>query len=138
MAQKRSLVAMVLITTNASDYFTQDMEDFVQGEYTDVKPVDGKPADEKPTERKNYVMTYKQACDVTGKEGERYGNLSNKELEGKKIGLSKMLKENHLDAATQQQCEHKLEAIKILLAVPEGERLQRAGQSSLDLPAEGG
>jgi len=29
MAQKRALVAMVLITTNASDYFTQDMEDFV-------------------------------------------------------------------------------------------------------------
>jgi hypothetical protein len=29
MAQKRALVAMVLIATNASDYFTQDMEDFV-------------------------------------------------------------------------------------------------------------
>jgi len=29
MAQKRALVAMILIATNASDYFTQDMEDFV-------------------------------------------------------------------------------------------------------------
>jgi hypothetical protein len=28
MAQKRALVAMILIATNASDYFTQDMEDF--------------------------------------------------------------------------------------------------------------
>jgi len=137
MAQKRSLVAMVLITTNASDYFTQDMEDFVQGEYTDVKQVEVKPVEVKTSTHKNYVMTYKQACDVTGKEGERYGNLSNKELEGKKIGISKMLKENHLDAATQQQCEYKLEALKILLAVPEGERLERAGQPTLDVPAEG-
>jgi len=55
MAQKRALVAMVLITTNASDYFTQDMEDFVpetnhepvshetiEGEFTDapVKEID--------------------------------------------------------------------------------------------------
>jgi len=55
MAQKRALVAMVLITTNASDYFTQDMEDFVpetihetvshetiEGEFTEavVKEID--------------------------------------------------------------------------------------------------
>lgn len=32
MSQKRALVAAVLIATNASDYFTQDIDDFVTGE----------------------------------------------------------------------------------------------------------
>lgn len=35
MAQKRALVAAVLIATNASDYFTQDLDDFVTGEIID-------------------------------------------------------------------------------------------------------
>lgn len=48
MAQKRALVAATLIGANASDYFTQDIEDlgeFVNGEYTileDKKPKQGK------------------------------------------------------------------------------------------------
>jgi ribosomal protein L37AE/L43A len=37
MAQKRALVAAILIATNASDYFTQDMEDFA--DHTDI--IDG-------------------------------------------------------------------------------------------------
>jgi hypothetical protein len=36
MAQKRALVAATLIATNTSDYFTQDMEDFVSGEVVEV------------------------------------------------------------------------------------------------------
>jgi hypothetical protein len=37
MAQKRALIAATLIATGASDYFTQDMEDFIQGEFTEVR-----------------------------------------------------------------------------------------------------
>jgi hypothetical protein len=37
MAQKRALVAAVLIATNASDYFTQDLDDFVTGEIIEAK-----------------------------------------------------------------------------------------------------
>jgi hypothetical protein len=40
MAQKRALVAMILIATNASDYFTQDMEDFVQSTKNPINPDD--------------------------------------------------------------------------------------------------
>jgi len=45
MAQKRALVAAVLIATNASDYFTQDLDDFVTGEIIDgtVRPVTETP-----------------------------------------------------------------------------------------------
>jgi predicted RNA-binding Zn-ribbon protein involved in translation (DUF1610 family) len=35
MSQKRALVAAVLIATNASDYFTQDLDDFVTAEIID-------------------------------------------------------------------------------------------------------
>ena len=49
MAQKRALVAGVLITTGASDYFTQDVDDFVEGTFTtnnghsDTPPPEDKP-----------------------------------------------------------------------------------------------
>ena len=36
MAQKRALIAAVLIATNASDYFTQDVEDFIDGDYSEM------------------------------------------------------------------------------------------------------
>lgn len=36
MAQKRALVAAVLIATNASEYFTQDLDDFVDGKIVDA------------------------------------------------------------------------------------------------------
>jgi hypothetical protein len=50
MAQKRALVAAVLIGTNASDYFTQDVEDMnfgsagiIDGEFTEIAAVPEKP-----------------------------------------------------------------------------------------------
>jgi hypothetical protein len=36
MGQKRSLVAPVLIATNTSDYFTQDIEDFIDGHAVEI------------------------------------------------------------------------------------------------------
>jgi ssDNA-binding Zn-finger/Zn-ribbon topoisomerase 1 len=36
MGQKRALVAPVLIATNTSDYFTQDIEDFIPGSFVDA------------------------------------------------------------------------------------------------------
>lgn len=48
MAQKRSFVAAILIATNASDYFTQDMEDFVQDHGSQEPVIDGKFQDAEP------------------------------------------------------------------------------------------
>ena len=48
MAQKRSLVAAVLNATNASDWFTQDVEDYVvNGSFTDVNEPEHQPAQPK-------------------------------------------------------------------------------------------
>jgi len=46
MAQKRALVAAVLNATNASDWFTQDVEDYIDGSFTETTPA--KPAPAKP------------------------------------------------------------------------------------------
>ncbi len=44
MADKRALVAATLIATGLSEYFTQDIEDFITGEYTEVaKPENPQP-----------------------------------------------------------------------------------------------
>ena len=49
MAQKRSLVAAVLNATNASDWFTQDVEDYVtDASFTDVTTTVSKTVDLKP------------------------------------------------------------------------------------------
>ncbi len=47
MAQKRALVAAVLLAANASEYYTQDLEDLdiIEGQVVDVTPI---PAPEKP------------------------------------------------------------------------------------------
>lgn len=49
MAQKRALVAVVLIATNASDYFTQDIDDFVSGDIVEATVVHPAPAAHAPS-----------------------------------------------------------------------------------------
>lgn len=44
MADKRALVAATLIATGLSEYFTQDVEDFITGEYADITKPEPKPA----------------------------------------------------------------------------------------------
>lgn len=46
MAQKRSLIAAVLIGVNASDYFTQDMDDFVPEQQTRSSAAEEEPTQE--------------------------------------------------------------------------------------------
>lgn len=103
----------------------------------DSKPE--QPAAPKPTVQddqpaKEYgAMTYEQACAIKGSKGELYGNLTDLELKGKRFGITKIANDANTDPAKQSAALNKLEAIKILLAVPEAERLQRAGQPMMDL-----
>jgi len=46
MAQKRAFIAAILIATNASEYFTQDMEDFA-GDVVEAEFIEQKPATKK-------------------------------------------------------------------------------------------
>ena len=49
MADKRALVAATLIATGLSEYFTQDIEDYVTGEYSDITEPTKAPAKESVT-----------------------------------------------------------------------------------------
>lgn len=51
MAQKRAFVAAILIATNASDYFTQDMEDFIPETSIATQPIEAHFAESKPEEK---------------------------------------------------------------------------------------
>jgi len=76
-------------------------------------------------------MTYEQACAVKGSKGEAYGTLTDLELKGKRFGITKIANDANTDATKQSAALNKLEAIKVLLTVPESERLERAGQLKL-------
>ena len=47
MADKRALVAATLIATGLSEYFTQDIDDFVTGQFVDVPATPAQPAAKK-------------------------------------------------------------------------------------------
>lgn len=137
MAQKRALIAAVLIATNASDYFTQDIEDFVDANFSEMNEPADAPLLIKPQPKTQHypadnrsIISYEDACNITGSDKRKYGNCTNEELEGKRIGILKALK-GDVDAVKQSQYQNKLEAIKVLLAVPEPERLKLAGQPEL-------
>jgi len=71
MADKRALVAVTLIATGMSEYFTQDMEDFITGEFVDIaKPV---PAPKQP-------MTIDQAREMKTVNGNEFGTLNASQL----------------------------------------------------------
>lgn len=91
MADKRALVAAVLITVGASDYFTQDVDDFVEGEYQQQS--NGKPATAQPI-----TMTLGEARNVKTK------NAKHEEVE---LGMLnpeqlKIVAEKSKDARTVQ------------------------------------
>lgn len=86
---------------------------------------------EKPKEiEQSCAMSYEQAFDTLSSSKQKYGTMTNKDLEGRKIGIEKKMREN-LTVDQQNECQNKLEAIKILLAVPEGDRLKSTGQETL-------
>lgn len=122
----------------------QTVVDFETGEVKSgvVKPMTAAQAmndlgydDEQPRPKPQTVsgaMTYEQACAVKGSKGESYGNLTDEELTGKRFGINKIVNDPNTDPEKQSAALNKLEAIKILLSVPESERLQRAGQPAME------
>jgi hypothetical protein len=85
MAQKRALVAAILIATGASDYFTQDIEDFITVDAVFVDTTDTQreqrkaaPAQSQPETQP--AMTLEQALETTGSDGKKYSERDTKTL----------------------------------------------------------
>lgn len=82
MAQKRALIAATLIATNASDYFTQDIEDFIDAEFNEkaysisepVVPLDNIPE-----------MSLEMARSEKSSDGRTYGEIA--DAEPNKLGF---------------------------------------------------
>lgn len=115
MSQKRALIAPVLIATNTSEYFTQDIEDYITGDVIDAV------VHETPVKQTNNsggaapYMTLEEAMKEQSDDGTVYGDLSSEELSNKSIGINKGLKKNNLTSDKQDQYIRKLEAIKLIL-----------------------
>jgi hypothetical protein len=127
MAQKRALVAMVLITTNASDYFTQDMEDFVPDHATTTGPViEGEFKSEQPMQEPEKHttttgdITLEQAEAIVGEDGIKYGDCDNETLRKKTLGHSKNLNNGKLKAKEQDAELFKLRACNLIINTREG------------------
>jgi hypothetical protein len=74
MAQKRALVAATLIATGASDYFTQDVDDFIEGEYHDPEPP-------KVTVKQKEPITLEEALNMRTPKGKQLNELTDEQLE---------------------------------------------------------
>jgi hypothetical protein len=128
MSQKRALVAPVLIATNTSDYFTQDIDDFIDGTFVDTAPSQSsldaiRQSEQHSQELKAQVvkpshgdMTLDEAMAELSHEGTPYGELSNDELSKRSIGIDKALKKNNMTSDKQDEYVRKMEAIKLILA----------------------
>ena len=96
MAQKRALVAAILIATNASDYFTQDMEDFsdggvdiIEAEFTEPVP-QSKPLEKPKSDNGKFSrpMTAESLKEAIAKKAASYeGNTASKQQRALMVGM---------------------------------------------------
>jgi hypothetical protein len=90
MADKRALIAATLIATGMSEYFTQDVEDYVNGEYEEYVPeqatairkhVSQQPATVQNNGHKdNAPYTVEEACSFLNSKGKPYGDIDSETL----------------------------------------------------------
>ena len=80
MAQKRALIAATLIAVNASEFFTQDLEDYtdiIEGDYEDVQPKPRQPvAQPKPPQPQPNGNGHKPASTINTDESEKWAVLA--------------------------------------------------------------
>lgn len=125
MAQKRALIAATLNTVNASDWFTQDMEDFIDGDYEPIEPepveiVNKAPAPqpepEMPAETEaEPPMTIEDAFKVTGTKGNLYYKESTVALQKIAQHLKTRIDKNGLSDEDKAAEQYKLDAALLIL-----------------------
>lgn len=139
MAQKRALVAPVLLATNASERFTQDIEDFVpDAEWTSTptepqhQPTQNAPTQPEPAETlasrrernwKSEKVTWAFAETVTSSNGERYVDTP-----ADKLGFMRRSLEKSIGNATitnqAEQDAHNEKQLKLdtIIAIQESDK----------------
>lgn len=143
MAQKRALVAAILIGANASEFYTQDVEDmgYIEGDYREIgedKPAEpnGKKAEKvvqkapvkteakqgngngnghKPAVVDRPVMSLDMAESETSSDGTQYGIIDSETLSNKVYGINKMLAKPDLTPEKREEYQRKKDAIATIL-----------------------
>ena len=139
MAQKRAYIAAVLLATNASEYFTQDIEDYIDAEFVPVETYKKQPAKAKqatqtqapvewfdePESMVNAAvelggivknsMTVETAKAIKNSEGVNYGDIDSDTLSNMTIGIGKAMKKPGLAPDKLDEYKMKLDAIKVIL-----------------------
>lgn len=141
MAQKRAYIAAVLLATNASEYFTQDIEDFIDADFTEVpadKKQPAKPKQPAPKQAEPQIewfdepesmvdaavelggqvkssMSLEMAEAVTNKDGVRYGDIDTKTLSHMGNAINKAMEKNGMSHEKHEEHLLKLDAIKVIL-----------------------
>ena len=126
MAQKRAFIAATLIACNASEFFTQDIEDMqgvIPGEYRDVTEPPSPPPpsspgnDKKPSTAPSAKMTLETAMDVINHDGVKYGELETETLTYMANTLTASLKRDAYKSTEKRtEAAFKLDACKTILA----------------------
>ena len=129
MAQKRALIAPVLIATNTSEYFTQDIEDYIDGTFVEhieqpaptPKPTPPAKATEQPApapEQPAELMDYQQACMVLNSENKPYGEIDTAKLTFMYNKMGNLLKNGGPGLADEKATEYQFKrgAIESILA----------------------
>lgn len=135
MAQKRAYIAAVLLATNASEYFTQDIEDYIEADFVavDPEPVKQKaqPKPHPPAPSKNgrdlvdtakelggtvkNTLTVETAEAVTSSDGTRYGDIETDKLVHMANAITKSIKKNGISHEEHEEHQMKLDAIRVIL-----------------------
>jgi hypothetical protein len=114
MAQKRALVAPVLIATNTSDYFTQDIEDFIDSVATEIVPQVVTQVVKQETASESMPIEVANAMARKGSDDKTYGSCTDSQLGYKQKAIEKKLQGN-LESSEQDELMGKLEDISIIL-----------------------
>lgn len=134
MAQKRALIAATLIACNASEFFTQDIEDMdiIEGEFREAVLVSQPPMPEPiqtehdalpgtndgyhfdPAIKPQSVVSLETASAMLNKDGVRYDALSNDKLEWTFRGCEKSLKDPKWDDEKRAELELKRDAAAVV------------------------
>ena len=109
MAQKRAFVAATLIACNASEFFTQDIEDmtFVDGDLRVVQPEPAQPA---PAS-----LSLETAEAITNHEGVKYGDIPTETLSYMHGELEKGIKAKKYTNGKLEEAKLKRDAIAIIM-----------------------
>lgn len=132
MAQKRALIASTLLAVNASEFFTQDLEDFevgtvVEGQYSeiqDLQPLKSQAPDSKPVQAAKGPMQPKEQPEMT-RNGNGNGSVGATEFWG-----YQRAKDIDRDAAKQILDENGQDFSKALEALKEANDLVPPAQEA--------